>query len=156
MKQYLVIAVEKPTRKIHKAYVEDSCIHGTYVEEYIDSLISEFGDIFWASFHHSIDEAEAEASVLKELDQREAIEYLLEHWGSQGQLVISACLEHATPITLDEFKTHCTCCGGDWGAMLLTGIRDLYPEVWDAIPDDMGLRAFNCILYTMRLLDIIF
>ncbi len=59
-------------------------------------------------------------------------------------------------MKLDEFKTHCTCCGGDWGGMLLTGIKDLYPEVWDAIPDDMGNRAFHCILYTMQLLGIIF
>ena len=29
--------------------------------------------------------------------------------------------------------------------MLLTGIRELWPAVYDAIPDDMGCFAFECI-----------
>lgn len=87
---------------------------------------------------------------------KEAIDFISKEWGEQGKTVISICQKCATPMTLDEFKKHCTCCGGDWGAMLLTGIKDLYPAVWDAIPDDMGLRGFNCILYTMQLLNIIF
>lgn len=87
---------------------------------------------------------------------KEAMDYLVEQWGSQGEVVIKTCQKYATPITLDEFKTHCTCCGGNWGAMLLSGINDLYPEVYDTIPDDMGIRSFNCILYVMQLLGIIF
>lgn len=156
MEQYLVVAVDKSTHTIHKARVKDTWIHGDYVEEYIDDLISKLGDVYWASFHPSVPEAKAEAFLLKDIKEREAIDYLLEQWGEQADPVIEACYEHATPMTLDEFKTHCTCCGGNWGAMLLTGINDLYPEVYDAIPDDMGPRSFNCILYVMQLLDIIF
>ena len=156
MKQYLVVAVEKSTRRIHKIRVEDTWIHGTYVEECIDELISKFGDVYWASFHPTVPEEEAEAFLLSDIKQREAIGCLLECWGEEADPVIEACYDHAKPMSLDEFKTHCTCCGGNWCAMLLSGINDLYPEVYDAIPDDMGRHSFECILCVMLLLGVIF
>ena len=36
----------------------------------------------------------------------------------------------------------------------LTGIKRLFPAVYDAIPDDMGVQAFGCILHTMLLCGI--
>jgi hypothetical protein len=35
--------------------------------------------------------------------------------------------------------------------MFLTGIKRLYPNVYNAIPDDMGIFAFMCIGMTMLL-----
>lgn len=71
------------------------------------------------------------------------MDFILEHWGEQGQLVIDACAHaHAQSITYDEFLDHCTACGGNWGGMLLTSIKALYPEVYEAIPEHMGNKAF--------------
>lgn len=83
------------------------------------------------------------------------MELILEQWGEQGKLVIEACRNaNAQPMTNSEFLDHCIACGGDWGAMLLTGIKALYPAVYDAIPDDMGHKAFFCLVEVLELLNI--
>ena len=73
-------------------------------------------------------------------------------WGAAGDKVIEACAR-VTPFngTFDEFLKHCVCCGGNWGGMLLTGIKELYPDVWEAIPNDMGPLAFSCLCNTLVL-----
>lgn len=38
-------------------------------------------------------------------------------------------------MTLDTFMNHCTACGGNWTAMLMTGIKKVAPEVYDQMPD---------------------
>lgn len=90
--------------------------------------------------------------MLREEDYREARELLLDNWGKSAQRVIDLCAE-VKPFNGDsrEFLTHCIACGGNWGGMLLSGIRELYPEVYDAIPDDMGVHAFLCICCVMQL-----
>lgn len=71
---------------------------------------------------------------------------IIEKWGEAGKRVIE---ETAKIVPFNgsskQFLDHCTACGGDWGGMLLTGIHKLYPAVWDAIPDDMGVFAWACI-----------
>lgn len=54
-------------------------------------------------------------------------------------------------ISMDDFLNHCTACGGNWGGMLLSGIKELWPAVWDAIPDHMGVHAFAGILCTLEI-----
>lgn len=80
---------------------------------------------------------------------------LVECWEEQGKRVIEAC-SRVTPFngTFDEFLKHCSACGGNWGGMLLTGIKKLYPEVWDAIPEEMGYNAFGCICNVLILCGI--
>ena len=80
---------------------------------------------------------------------------LVENWGETGKAVIVAC-PHEKPFndTFKNFLSHCTACGGNWGGMILTGIKELYPKVYDAIPDDMGLYAFKCICSTLLLLGV--
>ena len=82
----------------------------------------------------------------------EAQDFLVKHWEETGKDVILTCY-HATPFnkTFTEFLKECTCCGGNWGAMLLTGICKLWPEVYEKIPDDMGLFAWPCLCYTLLL-----
>lgn len=41
-------------------------------------------------------------------------------------------------MTTGEFLNHCTACGGNWGAMFLTGIKALCPEIYYMIPQTMG------------------
>lgn len=82
----------------------------------------------------------------------EAQEALVRFWGEDGKRVIEVCAK-VTPFNggSKEFLNHCTCCGGDWGSMLLTGVKKLWPEVWAVIPDDMGIYAWICICSTLTL-----
>lgn len=80
---------------------------------------------------------------------------ILTYWGAQGQTVIDACHKsNAKPMTYSEFLSHCFACGGDWGAMLLTGIKALYPAVYDVIPDKMGSKAWFCLASVIELLGV--
>ena len=71
---------------------------------------------------------------------------LITSWGDDSQRVIEEAAK-VNPFNGNskQFLEHCTACGGNWGGMLLTGIHKLYPAVWDAIPDDMGVFAWACI-----------
>lgn len=83
---------------------------------------------------------------------KDAQEKIIAGWGEQGIKIVELCAT-ITPFNgnCKAFLEHCTACGGNWGGMLLTGIRELYPKVWDAIPDDMGTQAWGCICSTLIL-----
>ena len=82
-------------------------------------------------------------------------EVIVALWKEDGIKVLEAITaQHIIPMTMPEFLNNCLACGGDWGAMLLTGIKALYPEVYEAIPDDMGHFAFRCICEVLELLQI--
>ena len=85
----------------------------------------------------------------------EAQKSIVEVWGEAGEKVVVACL-YAKPFNdnFPQFLKHCDACGGNWGGMLLTGIKRLYPAVWDAIPDDMGVFAWNALCNTLLLLGV--
>lgn len=82
----------------------------------------------------------------------EAQRYVAENWGEE---IVLACF-HEAPYNkpFSDFINHCTTCGGDWGGMLLSGVRALYPKVYDTIPDKMGVHAWGCICSTLVLLGI--
>lgn len=82
----------------------------------------------------------------------EAQEFLVKHWEDDGKKVIEECAR-AVPYndTVKVFLKECTPCGGNWGGMMLTGIRKCWPEVWKAIPEDMGIFAWNCLIYILLL-----
>ena len=91
----------------------------------------------------------------KPLDQLTGEEFIVANWKEDGLKVLEIIAQqNTTPMTQKEFLNHCTACGGDWGAMLLTGIKALYPVVYDAIPDNMGHFAFRCICEVLELLQI--
>ena len=90
--------------------------------------------------------------TISELNALNDREYLAFNWGENILTVIDR--QNTTPMTMKIFLSHCTACGGDWGGMLLTGIKELFPEVWDAIPDKMGAFAWSCLCITLELLDI--
>lgn len=87
---------------------------------------------------------------------KEAMDFLVEHWGEDGKRVIETIFNRNDPnldhgMSMKGFLESCTACGGNWGGMLLTGIKRLYPTVWGAIPDNMGDYAWPCICYTLLL-----
>ena len=77
---------------------------------------------------------------------------ILECWGEEGKKVIEECAK-VTPFNgaTKQFLEHCTACGGNWGGMFLTGIRELFPNVYNVIPDDMGVFAWQAICNTLIL-----
>ena len=92
---------------------------------------------------------------------KEAHDVLIKGWGEDGKRVIEAIFNMrrsdevlSCGICMREFLQSCTACGGNWGGMLLSGIKELFPSVWDAIPNDMGVHAWECICYTLMLLGI--
>ena len=83
------------------------------------------------------------------------MEYIITNWGSAGERVVNECAK-CVPFngSVKEFLNNCTACGGDWGNMLLSGVKTLYPNVWNVIPEDMGHNAFFCIVNVLMLLGV--
>ena len=90
--------------------------------------------------------------TIEQIETMSASEFVGMYWGNNVLEAIQK--QNTTPMSMEEFLNHCTACGGNWGAMLLTGIKALYPDVYDAIPDDMGHFAWRCICETLELLQI--
>jgi hypothetical protein len=83
--------------------------------------------------------------------------YISLQWGEDGKKVLEAIArQDVKAMTGDEFLSHCTACGGNWGGMLLTGIKELYPEVWEVISNSMGKNAFFVICAILDLLQVDF
>lgn len=71
---------------------------------------------------------------------------IIENWGDDGNIVLQE-ISSSVPFNgpIKDFLDHCTPCGGNWGGMLLTGIRELWPNVWNAIPENMGFVLLNVL-----------
>ena len=82
----------------------------------------------------------------------DAIGVVRAEWGDEVIRVAES--ETKREMTFDEFLDECTACGGNWGGMLLSGVKKLYPRTWDAIPDDMGVFAFTTICNLLNVLGI--
>lgn len=83
------------------------------------------------------------------MDTNEIRAFIQEHWGDAVLTAIDA--EPALQMSFDEFLDHCTAHGGNWGGMLLSGLKKLRPEVWNAIPDKMGPFSWALICDTIKL-----
>lgn len=90
--------------------------------------------------------------IVQELSALSERDFIAHIWGNTVLTVIDS--QTTNPMTMEEFLNHCTACGGNWGGMLLTGLKELYPEVYNAIPDDMGMFAWRGICDTLALLNI--
>ena len=80
-------------------------------------------------------------------------------WGAAGCKVVELIWnkeEAHLNMPCSEFLQLCSACGSNWGGMLLTGIKRACPEVYEAIPDDMGIRAWDCICATLTLMGVTF
>lgn len=80
---------------------------------------------------------------------------LVTKWGDDGRRIIELAAQ-TIPFndSCSSFLECCTSCGGNWIGMYLTGIKELFPEIWDAIPDKMGPHAFECVAAVMILCGI--
>ena len=46
-------------------------------------------------------------------------------------------------MRFEEFLNNCTACGGNWGAMLLTGIKKVFPEHYDEVSNHYNSMDFS-------------
>ena len=83
------------------------------------------------------------------MDTNEIRAFIQEHWGDAVLTDIDA--EPALQMSFDEFLNHCTAHGGNWGGMLLSGLKKLRPKVCNAIPDKMGPFSWALICDTIKL-----
>ena len=76
----------------------------------------------------------------------EAIDVIANLWPENAEAVFNACAK-AKKFNggCDEFLENCIACGGNWSGMLLTGIRQLWPEVYAAIPQRIGNNSFPAL-----------
>ena len=45
----------------------------------------------------------------------------------------------------DEFLNHCVACGGAWTSMLITGIKEVFPKVWEALDPNKMYSFFEIV-----------
>jgi hypothetical protein len=90
-------------------------------------------------------------NILDTMPQEYTIRY---YWDDADAVIDAIARQKTTPMTMSEFLDHCIACGGNWGGMLLSGIKELYPDVYDAIPDEMGFNAFGCICTILNMLGV--
>lgn len=77
------------------------------------------------------------------------------NWGEAGRKIVEMCYSaEKFNAPFSEFLNHCTACGGDWGGMLLSGVRDLYPGIYEVIPEKMGGEPFIMICGVLALLGV--
>lgn len=77
------------------------------------------------------------------------LESIAAEWGNS----FAEILQSVEPLNMkfNDFLNECFVCGGNWGAMILSGIKSLRSELYEAIPDNMGEQAWlmlsNTLLY---------
>lgn len=90
------------------------------------------------------------------MTNKERIDFIRKCWGKEAvdNIVTAIVVDYPQTMTMDEFLAYCTTdCGGKCD-ILLTGIKKLWPHVWDAIPKDMGAYAWPCLCDTIALCGI--
>ena len=76
----------------------------------------------------------------------DAQEMLVKHWGARGERVIAETVRaERKPMTFKRFLDNCTACRDSLDDMVLHGIHELWLNVWEAIPDDIDVHAWDCL-----------
>lgn len=89
--------------------------------------------------------------ITKEM-RAEATDFLIKYWGEEvAHSITEAASTYKVKMPVIEFLDHCIACGGNWSGMLLTGIKELFPTVWDLIPEDMGRQSYACLCNVLLL-----
>lgn len=57
-------------------------------------------------------------------------------------------------MKFNDFLDECIGCGGNWTGMILSGIKSLRPELYEAVPDYMGKRAWMTLVNTLLYLGV--
>lgn len=85
-------------------------------------------------------------------DVQEAQKDIAQSWGEE---IVMECMKYESlQMSANEFLDKCTACGGNWGGMLLSGVKVLRPVIWEMIPENMGHNAWLHICNLLVLLGI--
>lgn len=94
---------------------------------------------------------------IKKLNTLTSTEFLIATWKLDGYAILfylNSTEEVFPKMSFKDFLSYCSPCGGDWGQMVLTGIKELYPTIYNMIPEDMGVFAFDCLVELLNILNI--
>ena len=58
-------------------------------------------------------------------------------------------------MSMKEFLSYCSACGGDWVSMFFSGMKRVYPEVWEAIPNNK-VFSFSELCELLELCGVVF
>ena len=87
------------------------------------------------------------------LDMNDFEGIILGIWGESGEEILEE-IRNSKQFTsgLSSFMRNCT--GYDWNGVILTGLEKLYPNVYAAIPEEMGKFGFTGLVCVLNLLGI--
>lgn len=88
------------------------------------------------------------------MTNQELRRYVSKNWGNNVLTAIDN--QHIIPMTVNDFMNQCTPCDSNYTKMFLTGIQKLYPEVYNAIPENKGRHAWTSTCTTLALLGVEF
>ena len=63
--------------------------------------------------------------------------------GESGKDIVNAAFKEHSKITFSEFMCSCKGYGGDWVAIILSGMERIYPEVYSTLPATFGQEALD-------------
>ena len=89
----------------------------------------------------------------KELSELDGTNFIIAVWKEKGVAIVEYIKTlNIIPQPIDNFLNFCTPCGGDWGGLLLSGLKELYPTIWELVPDNMGVFGFTALCEIISLL----
>lgn len=89
----------------------------------------------------------------KELSELDSTDFIIAVWKEKGIAIVEYIKTlNVTPQPMENFLSFCTPCGGNWGGMLLSGLKELYPTIWELIPENMGVFGFGALCDVVALL----
>ena len=81
---------------------------------------------------------------------------LIEKIGSDWGNDFIKILQQTEPLNMprNTFLEKCVACDENWANMVLSGIKSLRPELYAAVPDHMGKRAYMTLVNTLLYLGV--
>lgn len=89
----------------------------------------------------------------KELSELDGTDFIIAVWKEKGIAIVEYIKTlNIIPQSMENFLSFCTPYGGNWSGMLLSGLKELYPTIWELIPENMGVFGFTTLCEIISLL----
>ena len=77
-------------------------------------------------------------------------------WGESGNDIINAAFNDHLKTTFSEFMCECSGCNGNWVDIIISGIDKAYPEVYSALPKNLGPDSLEILTKVLILCGVEF
>ena len=77
-------------------------------------------------------------------------------WGESGNDIINAAFNDHLKITFSDFMCECSGCNGNWVDIIISGIDKAYPEVYSALPVNLGPDSLEILTKVLILCGVEF